>query len=164
MMDKREGVAMDARQRLESYFGEQGVDFEVKEHPTAYTAQRIAASEHVPGRTFAKVVMARADDTLLMLVLPAPEMVDVTKVAHVVGGEVRLATETEFAPSFPDCDPGAMPPFGNLYGVPVYVDRMMGESERIVFQAGAHDVTMSVAYADFERLVQPMPADIAVTA
>ena len=155
---------MDARPRLESYLREHGVPFEVKEHPTAFTAQRIAASEHVPGRTFAKVVIARVDGKLVMLVLPAPSMVDVNKVADAVEGEdVRLATEGEFAPSFPDCDPGAMPPFGNLYEVPVVVDRSMGESDRIVFQAGTHDVTMSVAYADFERLVRPTRADIAVT-
>jgi Ala-tRNA(Pro) deacylase len=157
-------LPLDARQRLESYFREQGVAFEVKEHPTAYTAQQIAASEHVPGRTFAKVVIALVDGKLVMLVLPAPSMVDVNKVGEVVGGgEVRLATEREFAPSFPDCDAGAMPPFGNLYEVPVVVDPSMGESERIVFQAGTHDVTMSVAYADFARLVRPTPADIAVT-
>jgi Ala-tRNA(Pro) deacylase len=155
---------MDARQRLESIFREQGVAFEVKEHPTAYTAQRIAASEHVSGREFAKVVMARSGGELVMLVLPASSMVDVAKVAHAIRGEdVRLASEQEFASTFPDCEAGAMPPFGNLYDVPVYVDPAMAESDDVVFQAGTHDVTMSVAYADFERLSQATVADIAVT-
>jgi Ala-tRNA(Pro) deacylase len=158
------GGAMDCKERLEGYFREQGVAFEVKDHQTAYTAQRVAATEHVPGRAFAKVVIALADGDLIMLVLPAPSMVDVAKVARVVEREdVRLAAEPEFAPTFPDCEPGAMPPFGNLYGVSVYVDRAMSESERIVFQAGRHDVTMSVAYPDFERLAAPTLTDIAVS-
>src|SRR5918995_156286 len=100
---------MDCRDRLDSYFQEHGVAFQVKEHPTAYTAQQIAATEHVPGRAFAKVVMARSDGDLIMLVLPASSMVDVAKVAGAVQGqEVRLASEQEFAPTFPDCEPGAM--------------------------------------------------------
>jgi len=155
---------MDCRDRLEGYFREQGVVFEVKEHPTAYTAQRIAATEHVPGRAFAKVVIARSDGELVMLVLPASSMVDVAKVAGAIHGEqVGLASEEEFAPTFPDCEPGAMPPFGNLYGLPVYVDPAMGKSDHVVFQAGTHGVTMSVAYEDFERLAQPTVADITVT-
>jgi Ala-tRNA(Pro) deacylase len=153
---------MDGRQRLEGYLRENGVPFEVEEHPTAYTAQRIAASEHVPGRMLAKVVMATTDGGLVMLVLPAPSMVDVAKVSELLGEETRLASESEFSPTFPDCEPGAMPPFGNLYDVPVYVDRALGENERIVFQAGTHNVTMSVGYADFERLTRPTAADISV--
>jgi Ala-tRNA(Pro) deacylase len=154
---------MDSRQRLESYFREHGVEFDVREHRTAYTAQQVAATEHVPGRAFAKVVIARTDGDLLMLVVPAPAMVDVDKVAGVLNGaNVMLAGESEFAPKFPDCEPGAMPPFGNLYEVPVCVDADMSRAGQIVFQAGTHDLTMSVAYADFERLVQPTVADITV--
>ena len=154
---------MDGRDRLESHLRENGVAFEVQEHPTAYTAQKIAASEHVPGRMFAKVVMASTDGDLVMLVLPAPSVVDVAKLSEVLGKQVRLASESEFASAFPDCQAGAMPPFGNLYDVPVYVDQALGQNERIVFQAGTHTVTMSVAYADFERLARPTVADIAVT-
>ena len=154
---------MDGRDRLESHLRENGVAFEVQEHPTAYTAQKIAASEHVPGRMFAKVVMASTDGDLVMLVLPAPSVVDVAKLSEVLGKQVRLASESEFASAFPDCQAGAMPPFGNLYDVPVYVDQALGQNERIVFQAGTHTVTMSVAYADFERLARPTVAEIAVT-
>ena len=157
---------MDCRDRLESYFRENGVAFEVREHPTAFTAQKIAASEHVPGRMFAKVVMANADGDLVMLVLPAPSAVDLAKVAELFflgGGQVRIAAEREFPSAFPDCEAGAMPPFGNLYDLPVYVDQALGRNERIVFQAGSHTVTMSVSYADFERLAHPTVADIAVT-
>jgi len=155
---------MDCKERLEEYFRENDVPFEVQEHRAAFTAQRVAASEHVPGRLFAKVVMAEEDGDLVMLVLPANSVVDTHKASTVVGGNpVRLAAEREFAPRFPDCEAGAMPPFGNLYDVPVYVDRGLGTSERIVFQAGTHTVTMSVPYADFERLVHPTLADLAVT-
>jgi Ala-tRNA(Pro) deacylase len=155
---------MDCKERLEAYFRENDVPFEVQEHRPAFTAQRVAASEHVPGHMFAKVVMAEEDGELVMLVLPANSVVDTRKASAVVGGEqVRLAAERQFAPRFPDCEAGAMPPFGNLYDVPVYVDRSLGTSERIVFQAGTHTVTMSVPYDDFERLAHPTVADLAVT-
>lgn len=154
---------MDCKERLEGYLRDHGVDFEVHEHKPAYTAQRVAASEHVPGRMFAKVVMAEEDDELVMLVLPASSTVDTRKASAAVGrGTLRLAAEREFAPRFPDCEAGAMPVFGNLYDVPVYVDREIGESERIVFQAGTHTVTMTVPYADFERLAHPTIADLAI--
>jgi len=154
---------MDGRDRLENHLRENGVVFGVQQHPTAYTAQTIAASEHVPGRMFAKVVMASTDGDLIMLVLAASSVVDVAKVSEVLGQKTRLAPEGEFAPAFPDCEAGAMPPFGNLYEVPVYVDRALGRNERIVFQAGTHNVTLSVAYADFQRLARPTVADIAMT-
>jgi Ala-tRNA(Pro) deacylase len=155
---------MDCRERLESYFREHGVGFDVQEHKTAYTAQRVAASEDVPGRMFAKVVMVVADGDLVMLVLPASAVVEVAKVTEILKGkQVRMAAEREFASAFADCEVGAMPPFGNLYDLPVYVDRTLGENERIVFQAGTHAVTMSVPYADFERLAAPIVADVVAT-
>jgi len=155
---------MDCKERLEEYFRENDVPFEVQEHRPAFTAQRVAATEHVPGRMFAKVVMAKEEGDLVMLVLPATAVVDTRKAEAAVGGEpLRLATEREFAPRFPDCEAGAMPPFGNLYDVPVYADRGLGASDRIVFQAGTHTLTMSVPYADFERLAQPTVADLTVT-
>jgi Ala-tRNA(Pro) deacylase len=155
---------MDCTERLEGYFREHGVSFEVVEHPRAFTAQQIAASEHVPGRMFAKVVIAQTDDDLVMLVVPATAAVDTRKASEITGGKpVRVAAERDFAPRFPDCEAGAMPPFGNLYDVPVYVDRALGGNERIVFQAGTHSLTMSVRYEDFERLAHPTVADLAVT-
>jgi Ala-tRNA(Pro) deacylase len=154
---------MDGRDRLENHLRENGVVFGVQEHPTAYTAQKTAAFEHVPGRMFAKVVMASTDADLIMLVLAASTVVDVSKVSEVLGKQARLASEGEFASAFPDCEVGAMSPFGNLYDVAVYVDRALGRNERIVFQAGTHTVTMNVAYQDFERLARPIVADIAMT-
>ena len=127
---------MDGRDRLENHLRENGVVFEVQEHPTAHTAQKIAASEHVPGRMFAKVVMAITEGDLIMLVLAASSVVDVAKVSEVLGKQARLASEGEFASAFPDCEAGALPPFGNLHDVAVYVDRVLGRNERIVFQAG----------------------------
>ncbi|HEX6331299.1 MAG TPA: YbaK/EbsC family protein [Actinomycetota bacterium] len=153
---------MDCTERLEGYLRENGVSFEVQKHPVAYTAQKVAASEHVPGRMFAKVVMVEADRELVMLVVPASAAIDTARVENVLGGRpVRLAAEREFAPRFPDCEAGAMPPFGNLYDVPVVVERALGENDHIVFQAGTHDTTMSVAYEDFERLVRPSVGEIA---
>jgi Ala-tRNA(Pro) deacylase len=153
---------MNCKERLEAHFRENEVSFEVEQHPLAYTAQQIAASEHLPGRLLAKVVMVEADGALRMLVLPAPERVDFAKAQAVLGAkEVRLVSEETFASSFPDCEPGAMPPFGNLYGIPVYVDRLVGVNERIVFQAGTHTATMALSYSDFAKLVQPTVADLA---
>ena len=147
---------MRHKERLETYLRENRVEFQVQPHPPAYTAQEVAATEHVPGRMFAKVVMAMVNGNLTMLVLQAPDAVDLQKVANALGAnEVRLAAEDEFAPRFPDCEVGAMPPFGTLYNLPVYVDPALAENENIVFEAGAHTVTMLMKYADFERLVQP---------
>lgn len=147
---------MSCKRKLEDYLREHGVPYGSQHHARAITAQEVAAVEHVPGRMFAKTVMVVADDELAMLVLPAPHHVNPERAAEALGvGEVRLAGEDLFEETFPDCEVGAMPPFGNLYGVPVYVDESLAEDEEIVFRAGTHTDTMSVAYADFERLVGP---------
>ena len=153
---------MTCRERLEQYFRERGVRYQVRTHPEAYTAQEVAAAEHVSGYRVAKVVIATVDGNPVMLVLPAPHRVDLEKVRQAVGGQqARLAREEEFAALFPDCEVGAMPPFGNLYGLPVYVDRSLTADPEIVFNAGTHRETMTVAYADFERLTGAQVADIA---
>src|ERR671918_2053880 len=145
---------MRHKERLETYLRENRVEFQVQPHPPAYTAQEVAATEHVPGRMFAKVVMAMVNGNLTMLVLQAPDAVDLQKVANALGAnEVRLAAEDEFAPRFPDCEVGAMPPFGTLYNLPMYVDPALAANETIVVQAGTHTDTISVHYADFARLV-----------
>jgi len=150
------------KERLEAYLRENQVAYQVQHHPTAYTAQEVAAREHIPGKMLAKVVIVLADGKMRMLILPAPCRVDFAKAAAVLGAkEVRLAREDEFAAAFPDCSVGAMPPFGNLYDVPVYVDRTLTDDETIVFQAGTHTDTMSIRYEDFERLVKPRVADFA---
>jgi Ala-tRNA(Pro) deacylase len=147
---------------LEDYLRENRIPFETQHHPRAVTAQEVAASEHVPGKMLAKTVMVLADREMVMLALPASYQVDLGKAATALGvKEVRLAEEEEFEDTFPDCEIGAMPPFGNLYGVPVYVDETLAEDETIVFRSGTHTDTMSVSYADFERLVEPTIAKFA---
>jgi Ala-tRNA(Pro) deacylase len=153
---------VECRDRLENYLRENQVRFEEHHHPRAVSAQEVAASEHVPGRMLAKTVMVLADGEMVMLALPAPYQVDLEKAAAALGvDEVRLAEEEEFEDSFPDCEVGAMPPFGNLYGVPVYVEKTLAEDETIVFRSGTHTETMSVSYSDFERLVEPTVAQFA---
>ena len=153
---------LDCKERLENHLRENGVSFEVQHHPRVITAQEVAATEHVPGKMLAKVVMVLADGRMIMLALPAPYEVDLQKVGEVLGArEVRLAEEEEFADAFPDCEVGAMPPFGNLYDLPVYVEEALAEDETIFFRAGTHTDTMSVRYADFERLVEPTVAEFA---
>ncbi len=152
---------MRCKERLEAYLRENGVPYEVQHHPLAYTAQEVAAREHIPGKMLAKVVIVFADGKMAMLTLPAPSRVDFAKAEAALGvKEVRLAHEEEFSTAVPDCSVGAMPPFGNLYDIPVWVDRALLVDETIVFQAGTHLDTMSLRYADFERLVKPRVADL----
>lgn len=151
---------MKCRERMEKYLRENGVGFHVETHKQAFTMPEVAAALHVPGNQVAKVVIVCADKDKVMLVLPAPYRMNVDLVRDMVGAKtIRLAKEEEFADLFPDCATGAMPPFGNLYGVPVYVDRSMSEEPDMVFRIGTHRETMKIAYADFVRLAQPVVGD-----
>lgn len=154
---------MECRERLEQYLRENGVPFEVMAHRTAYTMPEVAAALHVPGKQVAKVVMVKADGEMVMLVIPSPYRLDFAKVrTRLDAKKVSLAKEEDFAALFPDCAVGAMPPFGNLYEVPVYVDQALVEEANIVFRVGTHRHTMRVAYADFARLAQPMVGEFVV--
>ena len=147
---------MACRENLETHLRHRGVAYDIQHHEVAFTAQKVAASEHVSGRMLAKVVMVFAGDDLIMLVLPAHFRVDLEATRAALGGrDVRLADESEFAPFFPDCEAGAMPPFGNLYGIPVYAERALAHNEQIVFQLGTHTETMSVPYREFITLARP---------
>lgn len=153
---------MGCKEDLEAYLRENKVPFQIQHHAVAYTAQEVAAAEHIPGRMLAKVVMVLGDGELSMFVLPAPARVDLDRAAGVLGTkEARLAQEEKFADRFPGCEVGAMPPFGNLYDLSVYVDKSLAEDETIVFEAGTHTDTMSMKYADFERLAKPAVAEFA---
>lgn len=155
---------MNCKDTLETYLRDNKVPYRVQHHPVAYTAQDVAASEHIPGKMLAKVVMVIADGRMVMLVLPASKRVDLAKVGAALSAQdVRLAGEEEFGVLFPGCEVGAMPPFGNIYALPVYVDQALAEDEVIVFQAGTHTDTMSLKYADFERLVKPTVADLGLS-
>jgi Ala-tRNA(Pro) deacylase len=150
--------------KLRELLEHEKVPYSVHSHPEAYTALEIAALEHVKGRMLAKVVIVKTGvGELVMVVLPADRRVDFRKVAAVLGTEeLRLAQESEFRDTFPACDVGAMPPFGNLFGVPVLVDELLAENEEIVFNAGTHTLTAKLRFADLRRLVQPRIASLSV--
>lgn len=142
--------------KIREFLDEKGVKYIALSHSPAYTAQEIAALVHVPGKEMAKTVIISMADRLAMVVLPASKRVSFDELRRVVGSpDVRLAHEDEFAKHFPDCEVGAMPPFGNLYGFDVYVDPALTEDAEIVFNAGSHTELIRMAYADFERLVEP---------
>ena len=144
---------MPILRKLKEHLDANRVAYEVRTHSPAFTAQEIAAAQHVPGREMAKVVILRSGDQFLMAVLPAPYLVDVAKLAEASGKpDLQLASESEFAGLFPQCERGAMPPFGNLYGLPVWADATLTRDGEIWFNA------VHMAYADFARLVQPTVA------
>jgi Ala-tRNA(Pro) deacylase len=154
---------MAAKRVLEKYLQENGVWFATMTHPEAYTAQEVAAVQHVPGKQLAKVVLVDADGQLVMLVLPASYRVDFPKLKSVLKAKkVRLASEEEFSGSFTDCEVGAMPPFGNLYDLPVHVDSSLADVPEIVFKVGNHKTSMKVKSADYKKLVDPQIADFAI--
>ncbi len=156
---------MRCTEKLQEHLAANGVSFELEQHRVAYTAQDLAAVEHVSGKRVAKVVMAMVDGGPVMLVLPASGHVDIDKVKSQLGGQdVRLAREEEFAGIFPDCEVGAMPPFGSLYSVPVCVDESLTGSREITFPAGSHRESMRIKFEDFQRLEQPRTLTIATKA
>lgn len=141
------------------------VSYETHEHPRAVSAQRLAAEEQVSGWDVAKPVLLSVGDELVMAVVPAAVDVDLAKASRVLGGnEVRLATEDEFLDTFPDSEPGAEPPFGNLYDVPVFLDEQLRARHRMVCRDGSHTEVISLDVADYVRLVQPEIVDIATDA
>ncbi len=148
--------------RLKSYLDKNKVDYHVLYHQRVYTAQEVAATQHISGKELAKVVMMKLDNELVMMVLPASLVVDMDKLKRLFQPKVvKLAREEEFQGLFPDCEIGAMPPFGNLYDLQVYVDTSLAEQPHIVFQAGSHVETIRMAYRDFANLVQPKVVDFA---
>jgi Ala-tRNA(Pro) deacylase len=153
---------MDIPAKLIEFLNQSKVRYEVLHHPEAFTAQELAAIEHVKGKNHAKVVIVKAGEQKLMVVLPADRRVDLEKLDKVLGKRTMLATEAEFKALFPDCAVGAMPPFGKLYGLPTYVDRSLTTDERIVFAAGTHTDAVRMNYGDYARLAQPQIGDWAV--
>jgi len=142
--------------KLKKYLDEQHVKYVSIVHSNAYTAQEVAASAHIAGRKMAKVVIVELDGQMAMAVLPADRKVVLQDLRDVTGSEqVRFVSETKFKDRFPDCELGAMPPFGNLYGMEVFVAEVLAGNDTIVFNAGSHVEVIQMAFADFERLVQP---------
>jgi Ala-tRNA(Pro) deacylase len=152
-------------QRLKDFLDEHQVKYVVISHSRAFTSQEIAAATHIPGKALAKTVIVDIDGKTAMAVLPGSQNVDLALLRDALGAErVTLAKEAAFKDRFPECDVGAMPPFGNLYGMPVYVADSLTEDEEIAFNAGSHDQLVKMAYRDFERLVQPEVMRFAVNA
>ena len=143
-------------QTLRDFLDRNRIKYVVISHSPAHTAQEIAASAHIPGRAMAKTVIVKLDGRLAMAVLPASEMVDLELLADAAFAQrAELADEGEFAGRFPDCQLGAMPPFGNLYGMDVYVADSLAEDDEIAFNAGSHTELVRMAYPDYARLVKP---------
>ena len=147
--------------RLKAFLDENHVKFTTISHSQAFTAQEIAAAAHVPGKSLAKTVMVKLDGDLAMAVLQGPDHLSVARLKEATGAhEVELASEDEFAARFPSCEVGAMPPFGNLWDVPVFVDQRLREDEEIVFNACSHTELIKLPYAEYERLVNPAVAEL----
>jgi Ala-tRNA(Pro) deacylase len=151
-------VAMPVK-KLKDFLDENGVKYVAIRHSEAYTAQEIAAFTHIPGKELAKTVMVKVDGNLAMAVVPASHRVDFELLREAAGAkQVDLAGEAEFRDDFPACDVGAMPPFGNLYDMDVFVSEALAEDVEIAFSAGSHCEVIRLSYADYEHLVQPRVA------
>lgn len=149
--------------RLKEFLDSHDVKYVTLEHSKAFTAAEIAALAHVPGREMAKTVMVDVDGHMAMAVLPASLRVSFDQLRAAIGAQtVVLSNERDFVERFPGCEVGAMPPFGNLYGMEVYVADSLARQEEIAFNAGTHTEVIRMAWADYERLVQPMVMDFAV--
>jgi len=142
--------------KLKAFLDEEKVKYVSIKHSSAYTSQEVAASTHVAGKEFAKTVIIIVNGRMAMAVLPASYQVDFDLIKRLLGtGNVALATEPEFKFHFPDCEVGAMPPFGNLYAMDVYVAEALAENKEIAFNAGSHTEIIRLDFADYLRLVNP---------
>jgi Ala-tRNA(Pro) deacylase len=143
--------------KLRDFLDSHQIKYLVISHSVAYTAQGIAALTHIPGKELAKTVMVMVDGKLAMAVVPASFRVDLFKLKRYLDAEtVELASESEFRDRFPDCETGSMPPFGNLYGMDVFVDESLAEDKEIAFNAGSHRELVRMSYADYRSVVKPV--------
>jgi Ala-tRNA(Pro) deacylase len=150
--------------RLKNYLDEYGVKYVSIQHSPAFTAADVASSAHVAGRDFAKTIILKIDGVPAMLVLPATRRLLLPEVRELFESEqVKLATESEIRDLFPDCELGAMPPFGNLYGIVVHVAVSLTHEREIAFNAGTHTEIIKMAFDDFDRLVRPRVIDLVTT-
>ena len=141
---------------LREFLDQNKVRYVTVKHSVAYTAQEIAASAHIKGNELAKTVLIKIDGKMAMCVLPASYKIDFDLLKEALGGKnVRIANEVEFKDKFPECDVGAMPPFGNLYGMDVYVEEILAKDEEIAFNACSHVELLQMSFKDYGRLVKP---------
>ena len=142
--------------KLKQFLDREDVKYVLVSHSAAYTAQEIAASAHISGYELAKTVVVKLDGKVALAVLPASFRVELKALQKAVSAkQANLASEQEFRGMFPECELGAMPPFGNLYELPVYADESLGQHKEIAFNAGSHTELIKLSYRDFERLVNP---------
>lgn len=147
--------------KLKEFLDSHSIKYVTIGHSQAFTAQEIAATAHIPGRELAKTVMVKIDRKMAMAVVPASYRVDFDLLKEAAGANrVGLASEQEFKDLFPECEVGAMPPFGNLYGMEVFVAESLAENEEIAFNAGSHTELIRVLYKDFETHVKPKVAKL----
>ncbi|HOL34767.1 MAG TPA: YbaK/EbsC family protein, partial [bacterium] len=140
--------------KLKEFLDRNNIKYVSIQHSPAYTAQEIAAAAHVHGKQLAKTVVINKDGNLALAVLPANYHVDVEILRKATGAHsLTIATEQEFKDAFPECEIGAMPPFGNLYGMETYVEDSLSENKEIVFNAGSHTELIRISYQDFINLV-----------
>lgn len=149
--------------KLKEYLDANKVKYVTISHSPAYTAREVAASTLVPRAEFAKTVLVNIDDKMAMAVIPASPRLNLEQLGQSINAKkVALANKQEFQSRFPDCEVGAMPPFGNLYDMEVYVATNLTLDDEIVFNAGSHIQVIQMAYGDYADLVQPKVLDIAV--
>jgi Ala-tRNA(Pro) deacylase len=142
--------------RLREFLDSHHVKYVVISHSLAYTAQGIAALAHIPGKELAKTVVVKIDGELAMAVVPSSRHVDLALLKAAAGAKTtELASEIEFKDRFPDCETGAMPPFGNLYDMTIFADQCLAQDKEIAFNAGSHRELVRLAWQDFEMLVKP---------
>ncbi|MBA3849152.1 MAG: deacylase [Opitutus sp.] len=150
--------------QVKAYLDSRGIKYVSVRHSPAYTAAEVAELAHVAGRDFAKTVVVMIENGMAMVVLPASRRVLLADLREMLETtHVRLASEAEFKDRFPDCELGAMPPFGHLYGMKVYVSALLAEEKEIAFNAGTHTEVIKMSYADFAELVQPTVLDFVTT-
>lgn len=149
--------------KVKSYLEQEHVVYQILEHSLAFTAMEIAGAQHVPGKQFIKAVIVKADGQYIMCVLSSTHRIDFDRLKKLTASqEIYLAKESETADLFPDFELGAEPPFGQLYGLKVYVDEEVPENDEIIFNAGTHTDSVKIKYRDFKRLVNPIVADFGV--
>jgi Ala-tRNA(Pro) deacylase len=150
-----EGYVMPVK-KLKEFIDSNGVRYISITHSKAFTAQEVAASAHISGQNIAKTVMVKLDGVMAMTVLPATRGIDFDLLAmETKADSAVLADEEDFKGKFPDTEIGAMPPFGNLYGIEVYVDSSLTKDKEIAFNAGSHTELIKLSYKDYVRLVKP---------
>jgi len=153
---------MDTLAKLKQYLERNQAPYEVILHEEVYTAQELAQALHIPGGELVKVVIVKADGTYRMAVLPASRRIDMEALKKYWNAAVAVASEQEFKDLFPEAEIGAMPPFGNLYNIEVWMDTSLTTDDHIAFNAGTHYKAVRMRYSDFERLVRPRVASFSV--